>query len=130
MILPIRAPAPLVLLLGENGRAIRLTIGSRSFAQSRGVFLVGFEEPLTRSGVWMRFRPKSRASMDQAPGPTIAKLALRTANPIGIQGSPGYAKAIHSSTIAVSAPTIGVHKPTTRRVPAPAPMIWGATGAT
>jgi len=35
----------------ENGRAIRLTIGSRSFAQSRGVFLVGLEEPLERSGV-------------------------------------------------------------------------------
>jgi hypothetical protein len=30
-------------LLGENGRAIRLTIGSHSFAPSRGV---GLEEPL------------------------------------------------------------------------------------
>lgn len=37
----------------------------------------------------MCFRPKSRASMDHAPGPTIAKLAPRTASPVGIQGSPG-----------------------------------------
>jgi hypothetical protein len=37
-----------MLVLGESGRAIRLTIGSRSFAQSRGVFLVGLEEPLER----------------------------------------------------------------------------------
>ncbi len=28
----------------------------------------------------MCFLPKSRASMDQAPGPTIAKLAPRTAS--------------------------------------------------
>ena len=34
IILPIRAPAPLVLLHGENDRAIRLTVGYRSFAQS------------------------------------------------------------------------------------------------
>ncbi len=52
----------------------------------------------------MCFRPKSRASMDHAPDPTIAKLAPRTASPIGIQGSPGYENAIHSSTIAISAP--------------------------
>ena len=78
----------------------------------------------------MCFRPKSRASMDQAPGPTIAKLAPSTANPIGIQGSPGYEKAIHSSTMAIRAPTSGVHKPTRRRIPAPAATICGATGTT
>jgi len=111
-------------------RAIRLTIGSRSFAQSRGVFLVGLEEPLERSGVWMCFRPKSRASIDQAPGPTIAKLTPRTPSMIGIHGSPGCEKAPHSSTMAINAPTSGVHKPTRRRVPAPAPMICGATGPT
>ena len=40
----------------------------------------------------MCFRPKSRASMDQAPGPTIAKLAPRTAKYDGIQGLLGARK--------------------------------------
>ena len=86
----------------------------------------------TLGKVWsvMCFRPKSRASIDQAPGPTTAKLAPSTANPIGIQGSPGYEKTIHRSTMAINAPASGVHKPTRRKAPAPAPMIWGATGAT
>ena len=72
---------------------------------------------------------RAGASMDYAPGSTIAKLALRTANPIGIQGSQGYQKASHSSTTAIRAPTSRVHKQT-RRIPAPAPMIWNATVAT
>ena len=78
------------------------TIRFRSFAQSLrcGVSLVGLEEPLERSGVWICFRPKSWASIDQAPGPTIAKLTPRTASMIGIHGSPGYENAIHTSAMA------------------------------
>ena len=78
----------------------------------------------------MCFRPKSRASMDHMPGPTIAKLTPRTATMIGIHGSPGYENAIHTSAMANRHPANGVHKPTRRRVPAPAPMICGATGPT
>ena len=109
---------------------IRLTISSCSFAQSRGMLLVGLEEPLERSGVWMCLRPKSRASIDQRPGPTIAKLTPRTASMIGIPGSPGYDNAIHTSAMANRDPANGVHKPTRSRVPAPTPIICGATGPT
>jgi hypothetical protein len=73
----------------------------------------------------MCFRPKSRASMDQAPGPTIAKTAPRTACMIGIHGSPECEqyreKAIHTLTMAASDPATGVHKPARRSTPAPIP---------
>jgi hypothetical protein len=49
---------------------------------------------------------------------------------IGIHGSPGYENAIHTSAMANRHPANGVHKPTRRRVPAPTPMICGATGPT
>ena len=79
----------------------------------------------------MRFLPKSRASMDQAPGPTIAKTAPRTACTTGIHGSPecekNREKAIHTLTMAASVPATGVHKPTRRSIPAPAPMICRTT---
>ena len=77
----------------------------------------------------MCFRPKSRASMDQAPGPTIAKLAPKPANMMGIQGLAGCVYAIQTSTIAISVPASGVHKPIKRRVPEPAAMSCGARGA-
>ena len=40
----------------------------------------------------MCFLPKSRASIDQAPGPIIAKVAPRAASMMGIHGSPGCEK--------------------------------------
>ena len=65
--------------------------------------------------------------MDQAPGPTIAKAAPRTACMMAIHGSPecerSREKAIHTSTMAAKDPATGVHKPTRRSNPAPAPMI-------
>ena len=79
----------------------------------------------------MCFLPKSRASMDQAPGPTIAKTALRIAGTIGIHGSPECEKyrekAIHTLAMAASAPATGVHKPIRRSIPAPIPMICRTT---
>jgi len=77
----------------------------------------------------MCFRPKSRASMDQAPGPTIAKLAPRTASPIGMQESPGSEIAIHNSARVMTDPATGVHKPARRRIPAQPAMICGATNS-
>jgi hypothetical protein len=80
----------------------------------------------------MRFLPKSRASMDQAPGPTIANVAPRNPSMTGIQGSPKCekypSKAIHTLTMATSAPATGVHRPTRRSIPAPTPMICRITG--
>jgi hypothetical protein len=79
----------------------------------------------------MRFLPKSRASMDQAPGPSIAKTAPRTATRMAIHGSPECEKyrerAIHNLMIATSAPATGVHKPIRRSIPAPIPMICRTT---
>jgi hypothetical protein len=79
----------------------------------------------------MRFLPKSRASTDQAPGPTIVKMTPRTACVMAIHGSPvcekNPEKAIHTLTTAASAPATGVHKPTRRSIPAPTPMICGTT---
>ena len=69
--------------------------------------------------------------MDHAPGPTIAKTAQRTTCTIGIHGSPECEKyrekAIQTLTMAPNAPATGVHKPTRRSIPAPAPMICRTT---
>jgi hypothetical protein len=75
----------------------------------------------------MCFLPKSRASMDQAPGPTIAKTAPRAACMMAIHGSPeceeNRNKAIHTFTKAASAPASGVHKPARISRPAPTPIL-------
>jgi len=63
--------------------------------------------------------------MDQAPGPIIAKVAPRVAKMRGFQGSPAPEKTIQTSTPATTAPATGVHKPTRRSIPAPAPIICG-----
>ena len=65
--------------------------------------------------------------MAEAPGPTIAKTALRTACTMGIHGSPECeryrVRAIQTFTMVASTPTTGVHKPIRRSIPAPIPMI-------
>ena len=71
--------------LDESVRAIRLRV-VRVECDSKN--------PWKGPGVWMCFRPKSRASIDHMPGPTIAKLAPRAASIMGIHGSPGYEDAI------------------------------------
>jgi hypothetical protein len=74
----------------------------------------------------MCFLPKSRESMDQAPGPIIAKAAPSTACITAIHGSPecerSREKATHRLTMAAKDPVTGVHRPTRRSNPAPAPM--------
>jgi hypothetical protein len=77
----------------------------------------------------MCFLPKSRASIDQAPGPIIAKVPPRVANMMATNELSGREKATQTSTIATSVPTAGVHKPTRRAIPAPAPIICGRIGA-
>ena len=64
-----------------------------------------------RPGV-RRFLPNRRASMDQAPGPSIARAALITANRISAQKLPFPENAAHPSKIARAPPAMGVHKPT------------------
>ena len=81
----------------------------------------------------MCFLPKSRASMDQAPGPTIAKIAPSTAIARGVHGSPECEKnrenAIDTLATAASVPATGVHKPTRRSIPAPITTICRMTVA-
>ena len=59
--------------------------------------------------------------MDQAPGPIIAKASARTASATKIHGSPecdeNREMAMHSLTVAASAATIGVRKPSKRAIP-------------
>ena len=79
----------------------------------------------------MCFLPKSRASMDQAPGPIIAKAKPSTACMMAIHGSLECQKcleqAIHTLTMPVKDPASGVHRPTTRSNPLPAPTICSTT---
>ena len=64
--------------------------------------------------------------MDQAPGPSIATLAVSTAKNMWIKRLSGCGEvsenAIHNSSIATSAPIAGVHKPASRKIPPVASM--------
>ena len=74
------------------------------------------------------FRPNSRASMDNAPGPIIANVAPDVAKRMGIPRE-AHEKATHTSTTAINVPLIGVHKPTSRKIAAPNPIDCGITTA-
>src|SRR5262245_44871496 len=73
-------------------------------------------------------RPKSLASIDHAPGPIIATVPANVARAIGIQGSLTLT-ATHNSITAIKVPTIGVHRPIIRRIPAKATTIPGTIDA-
>lgn len=68
--------------------------------------------------------PKSRASMDHAPGPIIANVNPSTPNARAIIGLPVGDNAIRVSTPATRIPAIGVHKPAISRIPASASMLF------
>jgi hypothetical protein len=65
--------------------------------------------------------------MDQAPGPIIAEVPLRTANARHIQILVPPATTIQSSTPATSAPAKGVPSPAKMNNPKIAPNISGIT---
>jgi len=67
----------------------------------------------------MRFHPKRQASMDHKPGPNIARAAAAVPNSSHTHLSPGSANIFQISINAMEVPTIGVHKPTISRIPAP-----------
>ena len=78
----------------------------------------------------MRFLPNSHASMDQAPGPIIANVALRAARMMGIRGSLVREKRTQISIKLVSIPISGVHRPIKINIDKPAPISSGkAAGA-
>jgi len=74
------------------------------------------------------FLPKSRASIDHAPGPIIAKVPPKTAN-TNDDSLPAPVKALHSWMMTISPPARGVQKPTRINNPSTAPIIWGRIGA-
>jgi len=59
----------------------------------------------------MCFRPKKRASIDQAPGPIIAKLTPNPQTMIAVHGSADPAKMSHSCVAATRRPIYGVPNP-------------------
>jgi len=67
----------------------------------------------------MRFHPKRRASIDQRPGPNMARSAAAVANSSHTHLSPATVSIFQISIKAMDIPTMGVHKPTMSRIPAP-----------
>src|SRR6516165_628692 len=83
---------------------------------------------LYRYGISKCFRPNRRASMDHAPGPTIANVAPDVAKRMGIPPQP-QENAIQASVTVTNPPQIGVHKPRSRKIAAPAPIRCGSIKA-
>jgi hypothetical protein len=65
----------------------------------------------------MRFLPKSRASMDQTPGPSAASAAPTVPSTRQVRRPSALERAVHTSTITTSTPAIGVENPIRRRMP-------------
>src|SRR5271169_754068 len=65
-----------------------------------------------------RFLPNSRASTDQAPGPSMASAAAIVANRTCAQKSPCSENADHNATTERELPAIGVHNPAQSNSPA------------
>ena len=76
-------------------------------------------ELFLRGGASMRFHPNRRASMDQRPGPNIARAAAVVPTSSHTHLSPGTVSIFQISINAIEVPTIGVHKPATSSNPAP-----------
>src|SRR5712691_1955092 len=70
----------------------------------------------------MRLLPNRRASIDQAPGPSIASATPTAASRIRAQGSPVRENAVQTATPAIMLLAIGVHRPA-QRSKAAAPSI-------
>ena len=73
----------------------------------------------------MYFLPKSRASMDQAPGPISASVPPKTLSVSDIQMSLPPAKRIQNSMGTTNAPAKGVHSPAKMNSPRTAPVVSG-----
>src|SRR5258708_13159813 len=63
----------------------------------------------------MRLLTNRRASIDHAPGPSIASATPTAASRIRAQGSPVRENAVQTATPAIMPPAIGVHRPAQRR---------------
>jgi len=66
--------------------------------------------------------PKSRESIEKAPGPIIASVAPTAANKISLSGFLGSRKTIKTSNAAVSRPAKGVHNPIRMKIARTVPI--------
>lgn len=86
-------------------------------------FQVAGLRALVRS-ISKRLLPNKRASIDHAPGPSIAALAESAARKMRAHLPSCLAECIdiahHNSARAAKAPVTGVHKPSSRKIPPPA----------
>lgn len=73
----------------------------------------------------MRFQPNRRASIDQRPGPNMARAAEAVPSNSKTNQSPGSVSTSPISTMAMEIPAIGVHKPTISSIP---PAIKSTVG--
>ena len=69
--------------------------------------------------------PKRTASIENAPGPSIAEVAPMVANIAEIHESLTWVTAIHNSRTAINVPTKGVQSPTRKSMAVHAPMMFG-----
>src|SRR5208282_2577599 len=109
-------PSQVVKRIGVPGCTSRR--GSLRTFGGLGVVLLGRLKQLYFLTISTCLRPKKRASIDQAPGPIIAKLTPNPQTIIGVHGSAGPKKTSHSCLAATRRPTYGVPNPITRRTDA------------
>ena len=76
-------------------------------------------EIVLRGGASMRLHPKRRASMDQRPGPNIARAAAAVPKSSHNHLSPANVSIFQISINAMEVPAMGVHKPAISSIPAP-----------
>src|SRR5208282_3078130 len=76
-------------------------------------------ELVLRGGASTRFHPKRRASIDHRPGPNIARAQLTVPSNSHSHLSPGSVSIFQASITATEVPTMGVHKPSIKRIPDP-----------
>ncbi len=74
-------------------------------------------ELLLRGAASMRFHPNRRASIDQRPGPNMARAPAMVPSNSQRHLSPDIARIFPPSASATEAPAMGVHKPKMRKMP-------------
>jgi len=70
-------------------------------------------------GASTRFHPKRRASIDHRPGPNIARVPLTVPSNTQSHKSPGIVRIFQTSMTATEVPTMGVHRPSIKKIPDP-----------
>ena len=83
----------------------------------RGATQTGGRAGGFRCGIWICFHPNSRASIDQAPGPSKASARATLPSSSACRASVVWAKPCKIASIAASTPATGVHSPTRRSSP-------------